>query len=56
MRAVVLDSVYPPNAPGYTEDALNSITAVERLIAGCTEDDERNAAFPSLKRRLAIRN
>jgi pimeloyl-ACP methyl ester carboxylesterase len=52
VRAVVLDSVYPPNAPGYTEDALNSITAVERLIAGCTEDDECNAAFPSLKRRF----
>lgn len=52
VRAVVLDSVYPPNAPGYTEDSLNSITAIETLIDGCTGDEECNAAFPSLKRRF----
>lgn len=52
VRAVVLDSVYPPNAPGYTEDALNSISAIETLIAGCAGDEECDAAFPSLKRRF----
>lgn len=52
VRAVMLDSVYPPNVPAYTEDPLNSITAIERLIAGCAEDDECKAAFPNLKRRF----
>jgi pimeloyl-ACP methyl ester carboxylesterase len=52
VRAVVLDSVYPPNAPGYTEDAINGVTAIERLIDGCAADAECDAAFPSLKRRF----
>lgn len=52
VRAVVLDSVYPPNAPGYTEDAANSVAAIETLIDGCADDDECADAFPSLKRRF----
>jgi pimeloyl-ACP methyl ester carboxylesterase len=52
VRAVVLDSVYPPNAPGYTEDAANSIAAIETLIQGCADDEECAAAFPSLRRRF----
>ena len=52
VRAVVLDSVYPPNVPGYTEDAANTIDAVETLIAGCNEDEECADAFPDLKRRF----
>jgi pimeloyl-ACP methyl ester carboxylesterase len=52
VRSVVLDSVYPPNAPGYIEDAANSIAAIETLLAGCAGDEECDDAFPNLKRRF----
>ena len=34
VRSVVLDSVYPPNVKGYTEDPANSIAAIEKLTQG----------------------
>ena len=52
VRAVVLDSVYPPNVKGYTEDPVNSIAAIEKLVTGCAGDEECAGAFPNLKRRF----
>jgi pimeloyl-ACP methyl ester carboxylesterase len=52
VRAVVLDSVYPPNVKGYTEDAANSIAAIEKLVKGCADDEECADAFPNLKQRF----
>ena len=52
VRAVVLDSVYPPNVKGYTEDPTNSIAAIEKLIKGCAGDEECAGAFPNLKQRF----
>lgn len=52
VRAVVLDSVYPPNVEGYTEDPANSIAAIEKLVKGCTDDEECAGAFPNLKKRF----
>jgi pimeloyl-ACP methyl ester carboxylesterase len=52
IRSVILDSVYPPNSNGYTEDPLNSITAIETLIEGCEQDAECDANFPDLMQRF----
>ena len=52
VRSVVLDSVYPPNVKGYTEDPANSIAAIEKLIKGCVGDEECAGAFPDLKQRF----
>ena len=52
VRAVVLDSVYPPNVKGYTEDPANSIAAIETLVKGCAGDEECAGAFPNLKKRF----
>ncbi len=52
VRVAVLDSVYPPNVAGYTEDPANSIAAIEKLAKGCAGDGECADAFPDLKRRF----
>jgi pimeloyl-ACP methyl ester carboxylesterase len=52
VRAVVIDSVYPPNVRGYTEEAANSLTAIMQMINGCAEEEECAAAFPDLEQRF----
>ncbi len=48
VRSVVLDSVYPPNVHGYTEEAYNAAAAIQALLDGCAADPDCGAAFPDL--------
>jgi pimeloyl-ACP methyl ester carboxylesterase len=48
LRAVVLDSVYPPVADAYTEQPLHIIHAIDALLAGCAADRACNNAYPDL--------
>lgn len=52
VRSVLLDSAYPPDVDGYTEEARNSIVAIDVLLAGCAADAECNDAFPDLSARF----
>jgi pimeloyl-ACP methyl ester carboxylesterase len=52
VRAVVIDSVYPPNVRGYSEEAANSLAAISQMIDGCAEEEECAAAFPDLEQRF----
>jgi pimeloyl-ACP methyl ester carboxylesterase len=48
VRAVVLDSTYPPNVQGYEEQAPNAQRAFDTLFEYCQEDSECNSAYPNL--------
>jgi pimeloyl-ACP methyl ester carboxylesterase len=52
VRAVVIDSVYPPNVRGYSEEAANSLSAISRMIDGCAGEEECAEAFPELEERF----
>lgn len=49
IRAVVLDSVYPPQAAGVGWMRGNAETAIDRLIDGCLEEEFCAASFPDLE-------
>ena len=52
VRSVVIDSVYPPNANGYVEDARISVDAIQALLDGCAADAACAEAFPDLTARF----
>ncbi len=49
VRSVILDSVYPPPADFYGEQAANGARAIAALFAGCAEDATCAAAYPELE-------
>jgi pimeloyl-ACP methyl ester carboxylesterase len=49
VRAVILDSIYPPNARGYTEAPYLTIEVFRRLFAGCAAHPACNGAYPDLE-------
>ena len=49
VRSVILDSVYPPPADFYGEQAANGARALAALFAGCAEDATCAAAYPELE-------
>jgi pimeloyl-ACP methyl ester carboxylesterase len=48
LRAIILDSVYPPVADAYTEQPLHIIRAIDAMLAGCAADRACNNAYPDL--------
>ncbi len=48
VRAVILDSVYPPNVDAYTEQAKNYADAIQALLDGCASDATCQQAYPDL--------
>jgi pimeloyl-ACP methyl ester carboxylesterase len=52
IRAVVLDSPSPPNAPHWADAAANMVGVVERTFARCAADDACAAAFPDGEQRF----
>jgi pimeloyl-ACP methyl ester carboxylesterase len=55
VRAVILDSVYPPPADFYGEQAANGARALATLFAGCAADPSCAAAYPELDIRGRLR-
>jgi len=53
VRAVVLDSPYPPVVEAYAEQVPNGRTAIEALLAGCAADPRCGPAFGDLRQPLA---
>ncbi|MFN2144859.1 MAG: alpha/beta hydrolase [Anaerolineales bacterium] len=51
-RSIILDSVYPPQADGISEQPLVSLQAIEALTNGCQQDAACRQAFPNLFNRL----
>ncbi|MBN1483545.1 MAG: alpha/beta fold hydrolase [Chloroflexia bacterium] len=49
IRAVVLDSVYPPDVDLYLELPANADRAFDLLFASCAADPDCSAAFPDLR-------
>jgi pimeloyl-ACP methyl ester carboxylesterase len=52
VRAVVLDSPYPPHVPAYSQYALNGWGAMKAMFDGCAADPVCAEAFPDLEARL----
>jgi pimeloyl-ACP methyl ester carboxylesterase len=52
VRAVVLDSVAPPNEPIYDKLITPHAEAIEAIFTLCAEDADCNAAYPDLKNRF----
>ncbi|MCY4009338.1 MAG: alpha/beta hydrolase [Anaerolineaceae bacterium] len=50
VRSVILDSVYPPPADFYGEQASNGAKALSTLFTGCAADPACAAAYPELER------
>jgi pimeloyl-ACP methyl ester carboxylesterase len=48
-RAVVIDSVFPPNAGSYDENMLPLSESIDAVVRLCAEDAACNAAFPDLR-------
>ena len=53
VRAVVLDSPYPPQAQGFEQLAPNGWSALHALLDACAADSECNRAIPHLQSRLS---
>jgi pimeloyl-ACP methyl ester carboxylesterase len=51
-RAVVLDSVYPPNVAAYVESGPAAAQVFASLFRECDEDKACHAAFPGIARRF----
>lgn len=49
LRSVILEAVYPPNAQGYEDQALNFWIALENLFSACEEDDFCADEYPDLE-------
>ena len=52
LRAVVIDSVYPPQVNGYDEQVYNGARAFRVVFDNCEADAACNAAFPDLETRF----
>jgi pimeloyl-ACP methyl ester carboxylesterase len=51
VRAVILDSPYPPQA-GYRWTRPSALNAFDRVFEGCSSDPACNAAYPNLRKRF----
>lgn len=49
VRAVVLDSVYPPQVDSYLELIVNTDRAFDQLFIACAESPECNGRYPDLE-------
>ena len=55
LRAVVLDSVYPPTVNAYeTPHAVATLEVLARAFAACVADDACDAAYPELAARFEL--
>lgn len=54
VRAVVLDSPYPPHVNGFEAQVTNGFSAMDALLTACAADTACNTAFPSLSERFYI--
>ena len=52
VRAVVLDSPYPPQVQGFEQQAPNGWSAMHALFEACAADFECDDAIPDLERRF----
>lgn len=52
LRAVILDSPYPPTVNGFDAKPTLFFDQLDRLIAGCAADAECARAYPDLKQRV----
>lgn len=52
IRAVVLDSPYPPQVDGFELQALYGYQQINALLERCASDPQCGAAFPDLKARF----
>ncbi len=49
IRSVIIDSVYPPNANAYEQQALNNYRGLRMLFDGCNADPDCDNAYPNLE-------
>lgn len=49
LRSVILEAVYPPNAQGYDDQALNFWLALENIFSACEDDDYCADEYPNLE-------
>lgn len=49
VRSVIIDSVYPPNANAYEQQANNQYRGLRALFDGCAADPDCDNAYPDLE-------
>lgn len=55
LRAVVLDSPYPPEVNGFDDKPALFFEQLDRVLADCAAEQACNAAYPDLRNRLIAR-